>query len=122
MPKIKILSDGTREGTQVIVDGDDLTETRFITHVRFTADSDNYVSFSYGVKEPYTTEKGETQGTAETNYTYTNGGWEQSVAPPAPLGVGQSETKDARVGGRILEDLSGARKASRLILQDRRPK
>lgn len=122
MPKIKILSDGTREGTQVIVDGKDLTASVRMLDVSFRAEAfQDYVSFEYQTEEPYTTEKGEEQGKQLHRYTYTNGGWDTQPMEHHPMpGLGQPDMEDAHVGGRILEDVSGASKVNRLIIKERR--
>ena len=119
MPDIKILSDGTISGTQVVVGGKDLTETNLVTEVSFRAAAGwDSVEFRYTIKEPYVNKAGEDQGWVEQTYTYVNGGFEPMGEPKA---LGDPVTSDAIVGGRILEDVSRQARARRLILGRRFP-
>jgi|10_taG_2_1085330.scaffolds.fasta_scaffold04167_1 hypothetical protein len=115
MPKIKIITDGTVKGTQCIKDGVDLTATENVTYLSFEVNAGmEFVSMHYGVTAPYINEKGEEQGTTTINYSFTNGGFEQS-SDDTPT-VGKDEDNSA-IGGKIIEDLSGQAKVSRLVQQ-----
>ena len=125
MPKkLKILSDFTREGTQVLVDGEDLTASHHLMEVMFHAMAwGNDVRFEYTVQEPYTNENGEEQGETTVKYSYQNGEWMHSPdMTKGPPHLGKGDMADAKVGGRVLEDVSGASKVNRLILKDKRGK
>jgi hypothetical protein len=115
MPHIEILTDGTSNGTQLIIDGKDITDKEDLTHIGLDIDSNvQYVDFSYTSRSPYKNDKGENQGYVSQRYRYVNDEGIKPIEPPKPIGT--SDEKMTRVGGKTLKDVSRAKKAERLVL------
>lgn len=114
MQKFQIITDGTREGTQIIMDGEDLTNDPdvLVTDISFYAEAGgDYVSISYT-----TLEQGEDGSRISVKYSYSNAEWMSSPGS-SPKGMGHMGMDDAHIGGRILQDVSGVSKAERLLLK-----
>jgi hypothetical protein len=102
MPKIRINSDGTREGTQLLVDGADVTE--------------EWITFGYDTEEPY---EGDGGGNVRVSYNYRNDNADRFRANREIKGFKQpTETEDTEVvcvGGRKW-DMKTSERVARLIV------
>jgi hypothetical protein len=118
MPQFEIMSDGTVEGTQFILDGQDLTAGNNITSVEFSAEAGfDHVSVSYMTREVYINpDTGEEQGFIFTRYRYVNESNDFVPDPKPEIRTLGTQDSHEKVGGKVLRDMSGAEKATRLIL------
>ena len=127
MPQIQIISDGTRAGTQVTVDGKDITNTSKkkeikITSVEFMASAGGeYVDFGYTQTQPYYDENGNKAGRERVHYNFSNSKWMNEEPERYEIaGLGEAEkTQDGEekgIGGKIMQDLDSVSKAERLLL------
>ena len=116
MPEFQIITDGTRAGTQIIKDGEDLTNSPDIkvTSIEFMADaSGDYVSISYTTIESYTDpDTEESNGRVSIRYSFASGEWMNHSSEV--MGIGEDE---AGIGGKVLHDMSGVSKVERLFIR-----
>jgi hypothetical protein len=115
MPNIQINTDGTRAGTQLMVDGKDLTANtkQRVVDIYFSANAfGEEVNVTYSVSGPYKNEAGEEQGEQTITYRFVNNEWINEAPPEKLKGIGQ----DQYIGKEFVDEAEKKEKLVRLIM------